>query len=142
MATDNHHRSVDVERTGSGRFTVSNVRGGQITIGTGADTDFTPTELLLAAIGGCTAIDVDIFTTRRAEPDRFVVTAEGDKIRDGNGNRLTNLVVTFDIVFPEGEGGDAARSVLPDSVQKSHDRLCTVGRTVSLGTEIGTKIVH
>lgn len=142
MATDNHHRSVTVERTGSGRFTVNNVRGGQITIGTGDDTDFTPTELLLAAIGGCTAIDVDIFTSRRAEPHRFVVTTEGDKVRDGNGNRLTNLVLTFDIAFPDGEGGDAARRLLPDAVQRSHDRLCTVGRTVSLGTEIGTKIVQ
>ena len=142
MATDNHHRSVSVERTGSGRFTVSNVRGGQITIGTGNDTDFTPTELLLAAIGGCTSIDVDIFTTRRAEPDRFLVTAEGEKIRDGNGNRLTNLRVTFDIAFPDGEGGDAARAMLPDAVQKSHDRLCTVGRTVETGTEVGTKIVQ
>src|SRR5262245_29599450 len=100
MATDNHHRSVTVERTGSRRFTVSTARDGQITIGTGADSDFTPTELLLAAIGGCTAIDVDIFTTRRAEPDRFLVTAEGDKIRDAHGNRLTNLVVTFDLTFP------------------------------------------
>jgi len=142
MATDNHHRSVTVERTASGRFTVSNARGGQITIGTGEDTDFTPTELLLAAIGGCTAIDVDIFTTRRAEPDRFRVVTDGDKIRDGNGNRLTNLVVSFDIAFPDGEGGDAARALLPDAVQKSHDRLCTVGRTVELGTEISPRIVQ
>ena len=142
MATDNHHRSVTVERTGSGRFTVSNARGGQITIGTGDGTDFTPTELLLAAIGGCTSIDVDIFTTRRAEPDRFLVTAEGDKIRDAHGNRLTNLVVTFDLTFPDGERGEAARALLPDAVQKSHDRLCTVGKTVELGTAIGTKIVQ
>jgi putative redox protein len=140
MATDNTHRNVSVERTSSGRFTVGNVRGGQITIGTGDDADFTPTELLLAAIGGCTAIDVDIFTTRRSEPDRFVVAAEGEKIRDGNGNRLTDLVVTFDLAFPDGEAGDAARALLPDAVQRSHDRLCTVGRTVELGTRIGTKI--
>jgi putative redox protein len=142
MATDNHHRSVTVERTASGRFTVSNARGGQITIGTGEGAEFTPTELLLAAVGGCTAIDVDIFTTRRSEPDRFRVVADGDKIRDGNGNRLTNLGVTFDIAFPDGEGGEAARALLPDAVQKSHDRLCTVGRTVELGTDISTTIVH
>jgi len=142
MATDNTHRSVSVERTSRGRFTVGNARGGQITIGTGDDADFSPTELLLAAIAGCTAIDVDIFTSRRAEPDRFVVEAAGEKIRDGNGNRLTDLAVTFDIAFPDGEGGDAARDMLPDAVQKSHDRLCTVGRTVELGTGIATKIVR
>ncbi len=140
MSTDTNHRSVTVERTSSGRFTISNERDGQITIGTGGDADFTPTELLLAAIAGCTAIDVDIFTTRRSEPERFEVVAEADKIRDGNGNRLTNIDVTFDLAFPDGEGGDAARDLLPDAVQRSHDRLCTVGRSVELGTPIGTKI--
>jgi len=29
---------------------------------------------------------------------------------------------------------------LPDAVKKSHDRLCTVGRTVETGTPITTKI--
>jgi putative redox protein len=140
MATDNNHRSVNVERTSSGRFTISNERGGEITIGTGDDADFTPTELLLGAIGGCTAIDVDVFTSRRSEPDRFLVVADGDKIRDGNGNRLTHLQVTFDLAFPDDAGGDAARALLPDAVQKSHDRLCTVGRTVELGTPVTTKI--
>jgi putative redox protein len=140
MASDTNHRSVTVERTSSGRFTVRSERGGEITIGTGGDTDFTPTELLLAAIGGCTAIDVDIFTTRRAEPESFQVTVDADKIRDGNGNRLTGIVTTFAISFPDGPGGDAARALLPDAVQRSHDRLCTVGRTVELGTPIEPKI--
>jgi putative redox protein len=141
MATNPDHRSVTVERTSSGRFSLTNDRGGKITIGTGDDADFTPTELLLAAIGGCTAIDVDIFTSRRAEPERFEVVAGGQKVRDAQGNRLTDLAVTFDIAFPDGEHGDAARTLLPDAVQKSHDRLCTVGRTVELGTPIGTRIV-
>lgn len=140
MATDNHHRSVTVERTSAGRFTIHNERGGQITVGTGGDADFTPTELLLAAVGGCTAIDVDIFTSRRSEPDKFEVVAQGDKIRDGNGNRLRNLQVTFDLAFPQDDGGDAARALLPDAVQRSHDRLCTVGRTVEIGTPITTKV--
>jgi putative redox protein len=140
MASDTNHRSVSVERTSPGRFTVRNERGGEITIGTGGDSDFSPTELLLAAIGGCTAIDVDILTSRRAEPEAFDVTVGADKIRDGNGNRLTGIVTRFELVFPDGAGGDAARALLPDAVQRSHDRLCTVGRTVELGTPIETKI--
>lgn len=44
------------------------------------------------------------------------------------------------IVFPAGEQGEAARQLLPDAVRKSHDRLCTVGRTVELGTPIATRI--
>jgi putative redox protein len=140
MADSPVHRTVTVERATQGVFTVTNTRGGQITFGTGGGTEFTPTELLLAAIGGCTAIDVDILTSRRAEPDRFAVRVDADKIRDAAGNRLTDIQVTFQITFPAGEAGDAARAILPDAVKKSHDRLCTVGRTVETGTPIATAI--
>ena len=140
MATSSAHRTVTVERLAPGTFAVVNSRGGRITFGTGSGTDFTPTELLLAAIGGCTAIDVDILTSRRAEPDRFEVQVDAEKIRDTEGNRLTGIEVTFRIAFPGGEAGDQARVVLPDAVRKSHDRLCTVGRTVEVGTSIGTRV--
>ena len=140
MADGSSHRTVTVERITQGVFTVTNTRGGQLRFGAGSDSDFTPTELLLAAIAGCTAIDVDILTSRRAEPDRFQVRADADKIRDVDGNRLTGIVVTFQIAFPGGADGDEARSTLPDAVKKSHDRLCTVGRTVATGTPITTKI--
>jgi len=134
------HREVTVERIASGEFTATNSRGGQFKFGTGSGTDFTPTELLLAAIGGCTAIDVDILTSRRAEPDSFEIRAGAEKIRDGDGNRLTDIEVTFRIAFPAGEQGDKARAILPDVVKQSHDRLCTVGRTVEIGTPIATRI--
>jgi putative redox protein len=140
MADNSVHRTVTVERIAPGVFTAVNARGGQFRFGTGGDTGFTPTELLLAAIAGCTAIDVDILTSRRAQPDSFAVRAEADKIRDAHGNRLTGIAVTFQIAFPDGPGGDEARAILPDVVQKSHDRLCTVGRTVETGTPIATRI--
>jgi putative redox protein len=140
MATSTVHRSVTVERVSKGVFSVTNSRGGMIIFGTGGDTDFTPTELLLAAVGGCTAIDVDILTSRRAQPKQFQVQVDAEKIRDDAGNRLADIEVTFRIGFPDGLGGDAAREILPDVVKQSHDRLCTVGRTVEVGTPIGTRI--
>jgi putative redox protein len=141
MADGSVHRAVTVERTGPGAFTATNTRGCQLRFGTGSGTEFTPTELLLAAIGGCTAIDVDILSSRRAEPDGFQVRAGADKVRDARGNRLTGIEVTFAIAFPAGRPGDEARAILPDAVSKSHDRLCTVGRTVEIGTPITTTIV-
>ena len=140
MADSAVRRTVTVERTAPGVFTVTNTRGGQITFGTGSGTDFTPTELLLAAIGGCTSIDVDILTSRRAEPEEFQVRVDANKVRDDAGNRLTGIEATFQIRFPAGGPGDEARAILPDVVKKSHDRLCTVGRTVEIGTPIATKI--
>jgi putative redox protein len=140
MATGSAHRKVTVHRIGTGRFTVSNDRGGQIAFGAGDDTDFTPTELLLAAIGGCTSIDVDILTSRRAEPEAFEVSVDAEKVRDADGNHLTDIAVTFRLVFPANAQGDEARETLPSAVQRSHDRICTVGRTVMLGTPIATRI--
>ncbi len=140
MESDSARRAVTIERTGPGRLTVTNARGGQLSFGDGDGTEFSPTELLLAAIGGCTAIDIDVLTTRRAEPDSFEVTVAGDKVRDQSGNRLTGIEVTFRLVFPATEQGDRARAILPDAVRQSHDRLCTVGRTVELGTPIATAI--
>jgi putative redox protein len=140
VTTDSAHRSVRLERVQTGRYTAINARGGQISVGTGEGTDFTPVELLLVAMGGCTGADVDFLTSRRAEPDHFEVLVDAEKVRDEHGNHLTDLVMTFRVSFPDGEAGDQARTVLPDAVQKSHDRLCTVSRTIELGTPIATRI--
>ena len=139
MAQDGH-RQVSIARVAAGEYTVTNERGGKIQVGTGADGEFTPVELLLAAIGACTSIDVDVLTSRRAEPAAFTVEVEAEKVRDTAGNRLTDIAVTFHVSFPEGEGGDAARALLPGAVRRSHDSLCTVGKTVELGTPITATI--
>jgi uncharacterized OsmC-like protein len=137
---DDRHRQVSIERIANSRYTVTNDRGGQITIGTGQGTDFTPVDLLLTAIGSCTAADVDLLTSRRAEPRRFEVEVGAEKIRDSSGNHLTDITVTFRIAFPDGEAGDKARAILPDVVRQSHERLCTVSRTVELGTPITPRL--
>ena len=140
MSVDSH-RTVTITRTSAGRYTATNGRGGVLDFGTGAVDDFTPVELLLTAIGGCTAVDVDILTTRRSEPESFVVQVDGEKNEGGDGgNRMEELSVTFRLKFPEGDGGDAARALLPDIVRRSHDRLCTVSRTVELGTPVAARI--
>ena len=142
MATQSStHRGVTINRIAGTKFAVTNERGGEMIISTGEDADFTPVELLLAAIGGCTAIDVDILTARRSEPDTFTVRVDGEKVRDDQGNHLTDIKVTFQITFPETPGGDEARAILPDVVRKSHDRLCSVGRTIEIGTPIATQIM-
>ena len=133
-------RRVDVERVGPSRFELVNSRGTRISIGTSDGDDFTPVELLLGAIGGCSAIDVDILTTRRSEPTSFSATVTGRRIRNDDGNQLDDIELTFRVAFPPGAGGDAARDVLPKAVQRSHDQLCTVSRTVELGAEVAVVV--
>ena len=134
------HRTVTIQRTAISEYLVTNSRNTQLRMGSGDTADFTPVELLLAAIGGCTAVDVDLVTSRRAEPDQFEVEVGAEKVSDPAGNHLEDISVTFRIRFPEGEGGDKARAVLPGIVSKSHDRLCTVGVTVERGTPITPRI--
>lgn len=138
--SDETLRTVSVERVGTGRYAATNVRGGRIEFGSGDDADFTPVELLLAALGGCTAIDADVATSRHAEPVRFSVSVSGDKLGGEEGNRMENLAVTFHVEFPPGPGGDKARAILPRAVRLSHDRLCTVSRTVERGTPVTSTI--
>ena len=132
-------RSISLRRTAAGRFVATNRRGGELDIGGGGER-FSPIELLLTAIAACTALDVDALTSRRAEPNSFTVDASGHKIRDESGNRLADIELVFHVRFPDGEAGDAARNVLPDMVARSHDRLCTVSRTVERGEPVVTRI--
>lgn len=138
MAEDSA-RSVELTRLGLGSYEAVNPRGGRIRFGAHGE-DFTPVELLLAAIAGCTAADVDYITVKRSEPSDFQVRMTGTKVRDAEGNRMEDLRMTLEVTFPEGEAGDAARAVLPSAVERSHDRLCTVSRTVERGAPVTVEV--
>jgi uncharacterized OsmC-like protein len=140
--SDKTHREVNLERIEKGRFRAVNAAGGVLDFG-GGGAEFSPIELLLTALAGCSALDVDALTSRRAEAETFRVVAGGEKIRDGDGgNRMVDLLLTFSVVFPSDEAGDAARSILPDALARSHDRLCTVTRTVELGTQVRVELAE
>jgi putative redox protein len=129
-------RRVGLTRLRKARFVARNERGGELEFGEGDDAAFSPVELLLAAIAGCNAIDVDYITAKREEAERFDVDVSARKIRDEHGNRLVDIVLRFDVCFADTEGGAAAREVLPAAVRRSRDKLCTVGRTVVVGTPV------
>lgn len=130
-------RSVELTRIGPARFKATNARGGETFMGTGGeDPDFTPVELLLAAIAGCSALDVEAITHKRTTSTTYGVHAEGAKVRDEQGNHLVGIRVSFDVAFPEGPEGDAARARVQGAIEMSRDRLCTVSRTVQLGEDV------
>ncbi len=135
--TDDTLRSVEITRIGPARFKATNARGGETFFGTGGeDPDFTPVELLLAAIAGCSALDVEAITHKRTSSTTYDVHAEAHKVRDAGGNHLTGLRVSFDVEFPDGPDGDAARDRVQAAIEMSRDRLCTVSRTVQLGADV------
>lgn len=129
-------RSAHLVRTGPMEYRAENPRGGVITIGEGQNTDFTPVELLLVALGGCNAVSIEALT-KRAEPQRFDVSVEGHKVRDEDGGtRITDLVVTVDVTFGTDEDGQKMTERLPDAIEKVHHKICTVSRTIEQGAPI------
>jgi putative redox protein len=129
-------RYVELTRQRKARYVATNRRGGSIEVGEGDDAAFTPVELLLTALAACTAMDVDYIVGKRAEAESGWLTSSARKVRDDAGNHLVDVAVVLDLRYPEGAEGDAARTALPVAAQRSNDRLCTVGRTVQLGTPV------
>ena len=133
-------RWVTLERVDEGVYRARNPRGGELVFGSKAGERFSPVELLLAAIAGCTAVDVDVVTGRRSAADEFTARVDAEVVRDEHGQHLTDIRLTFRITFPDGDAGDAARAILPRALKTSHDRTCTVSRTIELGTPVATSV--
>ena len=128
-------RTVTLARESEGVYIATNAKGDQLRFGRGEGL-LSPVELLLAAIAGCSSIDVDAMTSRRSEPARFDVTATADYVTDEGANILENISVLFDLAFPAGEDGDAARRRVGAALRASHERHCTVSRTVEAGVPV------
>ena len=73
-----------------------------------------------------------------AAAEQFQARIDATYVRDDFGNRLEDITLTFHVRFPEGAGGDAAREILPRVAKTSHDKTCTVSRTIEIGTPIAT----
>lgn len=132
----NPTHSVELIRTATNRYVARNAAGVEVTFGRGEDL-MSPVELLLAAIAGCSSIDVDTVTSRSSEPAEFKVEASGNKIaEDSGGSRLEDLNLSFNLSFPDDEGGRKAAGLVDRLVKLSHDKYCTVSRTVEHGTPV------
>lgn len=134
-------RQISLERVASGHYRATNPEGASIEFGRGEGL-MTPVELLMAAIAGCSSIDVDAATTRRTEPDRFVVEATCDKITEDGASRVDDIRMNFDLAFPDTEEGRKAAGMVERIVKLSHDKYCTVSRTVELGASVTSTVLQ
>ena len=64
-------RTVSLERTEKAGYVIRNTRGGEVVVGTAEGDRFTPVELFLGALAACGAVDLDLITSKRAEPERM-----------------------------------------------------------------------
>lgn len=133
---DPARRAVELTRTGTGRYTARNAAGAEIAFGTGEDL-LSPVELLLAALAGCSSVGVDTATSRSAQPTRFRVAATGHEVVEEGARRLDGLHLSFDLAFPDDDGGRKAAGLVERLIALAHDKHCTVSRTIEHGAPVG-----
>lgn len=127
--------NVDVTRVDTGHYRATNTAGATLEFGTG-DGLLSPVELLLAAVAGCSAVDVDVVTSRRTEPELFDVHVEGTRVNEDGASRLSDVNVKFSLRFPDTDAGRQAQSMVERLVRISHEKDCTVSRTVENPTNV------
>ena len=131
--------SIELTRIAENHYRATAPNGASIELGRGEGL-MAPVELLLAALAGCSSIDVDTVTSRHTEPTRFDVSATADKIVEDGASRVDNVHLDFDLAFPDDEDGRKADARIERLVGLSHDKYCTVSRTVEHPTKVDFSI--
>ena len=126
---------VTVERTDDG-FVARNDRGATISFGLGGDdSDFTPVELMLAALGGCNIVTVEPLTAKRGHRlVRLAATASAEKVRV---NQLGPITLRYDVELPPDD--PEAEQIFHDVAERVHQRMCTVSTALETQTEINVQ---
>jgi putative redox protein len=119
-------RSVTVH-VRDGKTEAVNRRGARLRIDPDGVDGFTPVELLLASLGSCGAIDVELLMGKQRDPvEEMTVTVTGHKI----DHRLHDLRVTYVVA------GEHDPRKIDRALTKTGDDLCTVSRTLRSGAEV------
>ena len=129
-------RQVTLVREAEGVYTARNARGAEYRFGYNVDDALSSVELLMVAIAGCSATDVDMMTSRRSEPTKFEVDVTAEKVGGSSPAFLRNIDLVFDLLFPEGEDGDKARARIGAALKAAEEKTCTVSRTVTHGSPV------
>lgn len=123
--------TVTVVHAGGRRYLGSSERGDRLILDGGeVSLGMRPTEALLAALGGCTAVDVvEILTKRRTPPEGYRIELQGDRA-DEHPRRFTKIRVRHVV---RGEG--ITQGSLERAVSLSHDKYCSVAATLNAEIE-------
>ena len=126
---------VEVTRSGEHRFVATNERGASVEIGRdGAEGAFTPGELLLAAVAGCSAVTSENLLVRRLGEDA-PMTVRADRTKNPEDeHKFAAIEAAFDVdlaAIPEND-----RAKLVEAVERAIERYCTVSRSVTESTPI------
>lgn len=123
-----------VERTGTRLYTGRSSRGAEVRIGSdGVEGVFTPGELLKIALAACSGMSSDFALSRRLGDDYdATIRVSGAADRDDEVYPQLDEVLELDLSELEPEAQDRLVAL----VERSIDKVCTVGRTLKAGTKV------
>jgi putative redox protein len=101
----------------------------------GDDAAMRPTEMLLAALGGCTGLNAVLLLKKFKQPFKSLeVEVEGEQDKDWP-RRFTKIDITFVI----GWDGKHDNAVVDQAIDLACNRYCPIHATLSQGVQIGHK---
>lgn len=127
-----------VERTGTRRYTGRSSRGAEVLIGSETvDGVFTPGELLKIALAACSGMSSDFPLSRRLGDD-YDATIKVSGAADRENEVYPHL--EEELILDLSELDAEAQRRLVALVERSVDKVCTVGRTLKAGTKVSLTI--
>jgi len=101
----------------------------------GQDLGPRPKPLLLASLGGCTAMDViSILKKMRVEPDYFNVNVTGE-VTEEHPKHFTKIHLVY-----EFKGKDLPMDKLQKAIELSQERYCGISHTLKKAVELTSEI--
>jgi uncharacterized OsmC-like protein len=129
-----------VERTGVRRYTGRSTRGAEVLIGSeDVDGVFTPGELLKIALAACSGMSSD-HSLRGRLGDDYEATIRVSGPADREQERYPLIAENLEVDL-SGLSEEERRKVLV-IVERSIDKVCTVGRTLKTGTEVTFEVTE
>ena len=127
-------KQVTLRHTGGSRFVARSGSGHDIVMDNAAgDTGARPTELVLVAMAGCTAMDVvDILAKKRQVVDGYSVEVSGSQ-REKPPNVYTDITVVHVVE------GNVETEAVRRSIELSATKYCTVSAQLASGV---ARITH
>jgi uncharacterized OsmC-like protein len=129
-----------VERTGVRRYTGRSARGAKVLIGSeDVDGVFTPGELLKIALAACSGMSSD-HPLRTRLGDDYQATIRVSGAADREQERYPLIAENLEVDL--SDLSEEERRKLLVIVERSIDKVCTVGRTLKTGTEVTFEVTE
>lgn len=129
-----------VERTGVRRYTGRSGRGAEVLVGSeDVDGVFTPGELLKIALAACSGMSSD-HPLRNRLGDEYEATIRVSGAADREQERYPLIEEKLEVDL-SGLTPEEVKKLIT-IVERSIDKVCTVGRTLKSGTEVTFEVTE